>query len=133
MTLGEKIDLGISGLPEIPDTEEEKADIAVIISSLTVEVLNSPNEALLIANMIENHAKQKTRQHVEHCLVPPDQSEINALQNGSSRTTDQTSNHDVPGVGQLVLKNTRRADAVVHPQKRRTQKSEGLYGFRAQA
>ena len=76
MTVGEKIDLGISGLPEIQDTEEKRAEIAVLISNLTMAVLNSPNEALLIANIIENHAKHKTGPHVEHYLVPTDQSEI---------------------------------------------------------
>ena len=48
-TLGERIDLRISGQREIPHTEDEKAK-TLLVSSLTQQVVNSPSKSTMITD-----------------------------------------------------------------------------------
>ena len=61
-TLCEQIDLCILGRPEIPNTEDGKRK-TFLISSLTKQVLDSPNQSMQIVDLIKNYAEKKT-QHV---------------------------------------------------------------------
>ena len=54
-TLGKRIDLRISSQPEVPHTEDETAGTTFLVSSLTKQVLNSPNKSMRIADVIKNY------------------------------------------------------------------------------
>ena len=60
-TLGERIDLRMSCEPDVPHTQDEKADNTLLFSSLTKQVLNSPNKSTMIADLIKNYAQEKDR------------------------------------------------------------------------
>ena len=55
----EHIDLRILGRPEIPVTEEEKAEKTLLISSSTEQVL-SLDTSMLNGELVKNHAMQET-------------------------------------------------------------------------
>ena len=57
-TLGEKIDLCISGLPEELNKLNEREAKLFLISSLMKQVLNSPNKSTMIADLIKNYAQK---------------------------------------------------------------------------
>ena len=58
--LCEQIDLRIFGRPETLAIEDEKALKTFLCSSLTNQVLSSPNKSMLIAELIKSYAHQKT-------------------------------------------------------------------------
>ena len=62
-TLGERSDLRVSCQPEVPCTQKK-----TLISSLTKQVLNSPDKSTMIAELIKNNAQEKTEQ-VQYCHI----------------------------------------------------------------
>ena len=59
-TPGERIDLRISGQPEGPHTQDDKAYKTFLIFSLTRQVLSSPVELTMTADLINNNEQEKT-------------------------------------------------------------------------
>ena len=52
-TLGERIDLHISGQPEVSYAQDEKEERLFLTPSLTKQVLNYLNESTMIADLIK--------------------------------------------------------------------------------
>ena len=50
----------MSGQPEVPLTKDEKAEKTHLISSVSKQVLNSPNKSTLIVDVIQKYAQKKT-------------------------------------------------------------------------
>ena len=75
-TLGELIDLRISGQPEVQNTVDEKAK-RFLESSLTKRVWNYPTKSVLIADLINNYVQKKT-EHVEYYSVAHNDAEIHS-------------------------------------------------------
>ena len=94
-TPGERIDLRTTGQPEVPHAQHEKSGKTYLISSLTKQVLNSPNKSTIIAKFIRNYAQEKTQQ-VEYCPVSHQDSEIHTGQNG------KTERHEVSKIEDSV-------------------------------
>ena len=81
-TLGGRIDLCTTGQPEAPHTEDEKPEKAILLSSLTKQVLHSRNKTMLIADLTKNYALKKT-EHFEYNLVSHNDPEMHAERKGN--------------------------------------------------
>ena len=57
--------LRMSGQPEVPHTEDEKAEKTLLIFRRTKQILNCPNTSMLIADVKKKKYAQKTG-NVEH-------------------------------------------------------------------
>ena len=77
-TLGERIDSRTSGQPDIPFSEDEKAEKTLLISSLTKQVLNSPKQI-----GVDCRFDQELCTGIEHFLVSHTDPVIHAEQNGN--------------------------------------------------
>ena len=88
----EQIDQRTPAKPEIPNTEDKKAEEALLISSLTTHVLNSPNKSMLIADLIKNFAQQK-RGNVDDPMSHND-SEIHAARRGNLERPEVSKSED---------------------------------------
>ena len=81
-TPDERIDLRMSSQPDVPHTEDVKGEKSRHIPCLTKQVFNSPNEPMLVADLIKNYSRKQT-EHVEYYPVSHDDSETHAEQNGN--------------------------------------------------
>ena len=88
----EQIDLRKPAKPEIPNTEDEEAEEALLISNLTTHVLHSPNKSMLIADLIKNFAQQK-RGNVDDPMSHND-SEIHAARRGNLERPEVSKSED---------------------------------------